>query len=1100
MNTRGVGTLQNLTSGRRSGSAKKARRSASAADDDFTEETHVFAAPVKKLPRTSVEKAQSMPTTPQTERQDLQSFFRASSAPPTIEGASPKSENVDTSSIAVSPWSSPINPKALAASFEDAIVILDSDSDGEKKAPQKKAPATKKRKRRLSGKENVATPVVEDVTVHDDDEIEIITSLPATPQPKRRASASSGVFSRASSVETIDLQPAPPAEPVAVVKRKPNYYLKNFHLILETVLQKDAHLILPDELESLNKIRSASDDAQRLFVRLLYRRGPWFQVSKIVYKEIDNLLAAVNELVESKVASEPASPVEVLHLLATPQLKNLLKGSKSQASLSSPTNQTPRAGLLEAAKKWITNQRTLFGNPVMPKELGRCLRIAEPIQNIVKRFHRLFFLSQTEDQTALTLVHLGRVAFPTYILPGVDVDDGLEGKAFPLMSLVPDAFKNPYSLALLEQKTAKEDGEESPEKQTVATVPSAAEPLQPTLSSSVDKVLVEGDDSQDPFGIKGIQDSDMADVAESPEGGTAPVSTSSYTMRPRWLIEANLTILTKVGFSSVFPDRKALDDYEEAMQKAIEITDLLGEDLDGTGAAGTTGEITGGMNSTLSAGFSANRGGGSKWGRAARLTVEQIARILSVVNDSVDTLVKSPPLAKRVLQHGDKQQQFDYEKNFFLRRFTSRWIHASIAWVGVGLLEKERNYTRAVQVLRALLATSDVCLGKRGEWWLRLGFDLAHLNQLEEAIEAVADGTRDPHIRPQQRLGLHAKLKILLRARQRKQNAKDLAAEYDDVVPIVDEPTDTQLPVKEETDFVDCDTIDEKPALSRQGSTDIVVTPKPSKKRKRRSSAGAPTPKRQKSDGSETSPTKDPPLPDGVESFSVREPRVRVIQAHPLTRGSAAGPSFGKSLFIGFEADSEVGVEELGLQFYRLKENFTEGSHCEGGPLAVLFGLFLWDIMFDASIPFVFQTPVQDAPLDFGTEDFYVARTAAIEERLLALESDPPNQPQGEESSTLADMLEQSYNKWHGRVCRVVNWTRWTLQELKDIAVCIGGHALAAIFRRFARDFRYSHSGLPDLLLWDPPTSALHPVFVGPSDRNRIEFIDSPLSHISRKG
>jgi fanconi-associated nuclease 1 len=206
-----------------------------------------------------------------------------------------------------------------------------------------------------------------------------------------------------------------------------------------------------------------------------------------------------------------------------------------------------------------------------------------------------------------------------------------------------------------------------------------------------------------------------------------------------------------------------------------------------------------------------------------------------------------------------------------------------------------------------------------------------------------------------------------------------------------------------------------------------------------------------------------------VEDFTIKDSVARIIQAHPLTRGSASGPSFGKSLFIGFESDAKVSMEELALQFYRLKEKFAQGSHCEGGPLGILFGLLMWDIMFDASIPHVFQTPVQDAPLDFGTEDFYNARKEAIEERFSLLESHQKNPDVGE-PSILSDMIEQSFRKWHGRVCRVVNWARWTVDELKDIANCIGGKGLAVIFRRFALDFRYSHSGLPDLLLWDPPS------------------------------
>ena len=37
---------------------------------------------------------------------------------------------------------------------------------------------------------------------------------------------------------------------------------------------------------------------------------------------------------------------------------------------------------------------------------------------------------------------------------------------------------------------------------------------------------------------------------------------------------------------------------------------------------------------------------------------------------------------------------------------------------------------------------------------------------------------------------------------------------------------------------------------------------------------------------------------------------------------------------------------------------------------------------FDSSVPHVFQTPYQNAPLDFGTDAFYGARKNKIEELL----------------------------------------------------------------------------------------------------------------------
>jgi hypothetical protein len=820
---RGVGSLRNITggSGRKPGSAKSRRRNsgAGADDDDFLEPTMEFTSPIKKNPSQVLKKSKSAPQTPQQEnpKADLRNFFRSMSAPPKISSQDGKSNN-ENESLKSTPkkdqmtspsFVSPPKPQALKASFDDAIVILDSDSENEP------VPIATTAVIRDAGKENFPSGTADDDL--NDNDISIIRT-PSFPKGKKRSLPSNLIRPI-----PVDLDPPQLPEPEMPPKRKPSYYLKNFFLILEIVRQKDSHLIVPDELQFLNKIQSASDDAQRLFVRLIYRRGPWFQVSKLAYHEIADIGAAVSELIAAGIAMEPATPVEVLHLLSTPQLKNLLKGSKSQASLSSPTTQTPREALLDQAKKWISNQRTLFGKPVMPKELGRCIRVMDSIDGIVKRIHRLFFLSQTEDQSALTLVHLGRVAFPTYLLHGVEVDDGLNGKPFPLVSVVPEAFKNPYAMFLLEQKS--QDESQTRTSDIVRVGESKAE-----IPQEEDPALI----SAESLGAIEASDQMQTDAVSASE----PNNSLPPGFRPRWLIEANLTILNRIGFCSLFPDRQTLEEYEEAMKIAVEVANLLGEDLDGTGAAGTTGELTGNMASTLTAGFG---NAGSKWGRASRLSDQQIARIISWVDFSIEQVQKFGKFVTKTVSYGDGRiQVFDYEKNLFLRRYTAKWLYASIAWIGVSLLERQRNYTRAVEVLRALLATDDVCLGKRGEWWLRLSFDLAHMNELQAAIDAVVSGIKDANIRPQQRLGLYAKLRILLRAKHRKESAKEIAEEYDELEPLMEQSKpDAEIEIiDDDEDFM----IPGEKASSSNG------TPKNTRKRKRRSSVGAPAPKRRKSD------------------------------------------------------------------------------------------------------------------------------------------------------------------------------------------------------------------------------------------------------------
>jgi hypothetical protein len=67
-----------------------------------------------------------------------------------------------------------------------------------------------------------------------------------------------------------------------------------------------------------------------------------------------------------------------------------------------------------------------------------------------------------------------------------------------------------------------------------------------------------------------------------------------------------------------------------------------------------------------------------------------------------------------------------------------------------------------------------------------------------------------------------------------------------------------------------------------------------------------------------------------------------------------------------------------GLEFTVLLQGW-QGIHAEGGVWANLFGLLLWPVLFDGSVPGAFVHPFHIAPLDLGTDGFYAAREAAIE-------------------------------------------------------------------------------------------------------------------------
>ena len=163
-----------------------------------------------------------------------------------------------------------------------------------------------------------------------------------------------------------------------------------------------------------------------------------------------------------------------------------------------------------------------------------------------------------------------------------------------------------------------------------------------------------------------------------------------------------------------------------------------------------------------------------------------------------------------------------------------------------------------------------------------------------------------------------------------------------------------------------------------------------------------------------------------------------------------------KSKFVGYNGVIGCSVEELALQYLQKNDGWT-GIHCEGGVIHALFGLLMWDVIFDDTVENVFATPFQHVPLDFGYPEFEQARETSIKTRLATLTAASP--------ASLADMVFKSWDLHYG-VQSIVQWQRWTAELLGCAAACLGGSALSFIFKRLATNFRHWGGGLPDDMVW----------------------------------
>ena len=104
------------------------------------------------------------------------------------------------------------------------------------------------------------------------------------------------------------------------------YYLDNVLTLLRHVRGVYGDILDPQQLDFLERFDALDADAQKLYVRLLNRNGIWFRADKLVYPEIGDLDAAIENLERQGCLSRDAEieTDELLSLFTRPELLNAL--------------------------------------------------------------------------------------------------------------------------------------------------------------------------------------------------------------------------------------------------------------------------------------------------------------------------------------------------------------------------------------------------------------------------------------------------------------------------------------------------------------------------------------------------------------------------------------------------------------------------------------------------------------------------------------------------------------------------------------------------------------------------------------------------------
>lgn len=107
-------------------------------------------------------------------------------------------------------------------------------------------------------------------------------------------------------------------------------------------------------------------------------------------------------------------------------------------------------------------------------------------------------------------------------------------------------------------------------------------------------------------------------------------------------------------------------------------------------------------------------------------------------------------------------QSCDFERSYFLRRFTAGWIYCRILCYLASNLESVKRYDQAVEIYQILLNQNLFCLGRRGKWWERLVLDTSkHLKDHQKALELCEAAINDHWLRTSALTSIKRRLKRL---------------------------------------------------------------------------------------------------------------------------------------------------------------------------------------------------------------------------------------------------------------------------------------------------------------------------------------------------
>lgn len=204
---------------------------------------------------------------------------------------------------------------------------------------------------------------------------------------------------------------------MANITLAPDYYLSHFLDFLQDIRCRYAAILQPEHIEFMADFFQLPTDSQKLWLRMLNRKGHVFALSDLRYDEIIDIDSAVNALVAAQFVAEPNCPADWQDWLLRANKDRLWQLLQAAASPDAGTDVLPSSqptldlkllGLKSSASKAALQQAVVELNLLSQEALLQlepmiAMRRLDPLQYLLF----LFFGRFEQNLQAFTLRDLG---------------------------------------------------------------------------------------------------------------------------------------------------------------------------------------------------------------------------------------------------------------------------------------------------------------------------------------------------------------------------------------------------------------------------------------------------------------------------------------------------------------------------------------------------------------------------------------------------------------------------------------------------------------------------------------------------------------------